>query len=594
MKVVWFNRPYLAQQVAEDAELLVHGVVRQRGEGWELVNPTLEPASEASLAAAIVPVYPSAGEMGPALVRRTLTAITAALDWSAVEEPIPRGLLDGHDLPALADALRGLHEPAMDADVEALNERSTPCHHRLVYGELLRAQLELAERRRRLRVRGKPHRYDRAPTSVASARARLPFELTRGQERTLDEIVADLEAPYPMARLLQGDVGCGKTAVAAIALAVAADSGLQGALMVPTELLAEQQFRALAALIGQRRRITLMTSSVPDLGRRREEVAAGATPLVVGTHALIQESVEFARLGLVVVDEQHRFGVAQRRELQLKGQMPDLLVMTATPIPRSFTLAVYGDLSLSVIDELPPGRRPVATSVVAQDQREKVYKSLGRRLVAGARAYVVLPLIEESSGTQAESIEGLGREIERRFSAHRPVVIHGRTDPAERVERMEDFASGRSSLLIATTLIEVGVDVPEATVMIIESAERFGLSQLHQLRGRVGRGREQAECVALHGALSPEASKRLQTFAGTQDGFELAEADLAIRGPGDLLGTRQSGAPALEVADLVRDRRWIELARADARRLVREDPPAARRLAAKLGPRRSEDFLAGG
>jgi ATP-dependent DNA helicase RecG len=400
-----------------------------------------------------------------------------------------------------------------------------------------------------------------------------------------------------MLRLLQGDVGSGKTIVAALALVVALESGLQGAFMAPTEILAEQHYRTLQGLLGERYRLGLVTASASDLAATREALGRGEIQLAVGTHALIQEGLTLPRLGLVVIDEQHRFGVSQRQRLEQKGRRPDVLVMTATPIPRSLALTAYGDLELSILDELPPGRRPIVTEVVPASRRSQVYRRLAEELSAGARAYVVFPLIEESERVAAESLEGRGEWVRERLGEVPAAVLHGRLGSDEREQALRDFAAGRVKVLIATTVIEVGLDVPEATVMILESAERFGLSQLHQLRGRVGRGERPSRCVAIHGRLTPEARRRLEVFASTLDGFEVAEADLEIRGPGDLLGTRQAGLPRLRAAHLVEDREWLERAREDARALLpRLEEAALGPLRQRVEPRarrRLEEFAGG-
>ncbi len=588
---VWFNRPYLLNQVEEGSEYLLHGELRQRGEAWELLNATCERPGAASVTRGVVPVYPAVAGLGASTLRGLVRQI---LDRVAlperVPESLPPALRERRRLPPLGDALLALHQPGDDADVEALNDRRSAAHRRLVYGEFFDQQIELGLSRADARSRAKAHAY--------RPRARLdelldvlpPFRLTEAQRRAAGEIFDDLADERPMLRLLQGDVGCGKTIVAALALAAAAESGLQAALMAPTEILAEQHFRSLAGLLPAGSRPALLTGSSSSSIRRA--LAAGETRIVIGTHALIQERVEFDRLGLVVVDEQHRFGVAQRRALERKGERPDLLVMTATPIPRSLTLTLYGDLDLSVIDELPPGRQPVATKVVNAERRQEIYAWLERRLAAGSQAYVVLPLIEESDRIEAVSIDRLGEELLERLAAHSPAVVHGRTPPEERGRVLEGFNSGSVGVLIATTVVEVGLDVPRADVMIIESAERFGLSQLHQLRGRVGRGSAPSHCVALHGRLSAEAERRLEAFAATVDGFAIAEADLKIRGPGDLLGTRQSGAPLFRLADLVRDRELLASARRDARELLRAGAPPDHWRG--LGSRGRHDRLRGG
>ncbi len=591
--VVWFNRPYLMNQVEEGSEYLLHGELRRRGDAWELLNATCERPEAALATRGVVPIYPSVAGVGASTLRGLMRQVLERLPLpDAVPESLPPSLRDRHRLPRLGRALLDLHRPAEDADVEELNERRSAAHRRLAYGEFFDQQVQLGLARADVRSRAKAHRYRPRPRLDELLESLPPFRLTDAQRRAAGEIFDDLADERPMLRLLQGDVGCGKTIVAALALAAAAESGLQAALMAPTEILAEQHCRSLGELLPADCRPALLTGSSTAAAEIRRAVAAGDQRLVIGTHALIQESVEFERLGLVVVDEQHRFGVSQRRALERKGALPDLLVMTATPIPRSLTLTLYGDLDLSVIDELPPGRRPVETKLVSGERRDEVYAWLDRRLTKGSQAYVVLPLIEKSESIAAASIDRLGAALARRLAAHSPAVLHGRTPPEERAAVLAAFNAGGVGVLIATTVVEVGLDVPRADVMIIESAERFGLSQLHQLRGRVGRGSAPSHCVAVHGKLTAEAERRLRAFAETADGFAIAEADLEIRGPGDLLGTRQSGAPLFRLADLVRDRALLASARRDARELLRGGaaPP---RLGRRDGGGRS-DRLGGG
>ncbi len=583
LQVVWFNRPWAERQLPPGREYLLFGKVRRGRSGLEMVNPTCEPAAGALEGGSVAPVYAPVAGLGPAAVRKLLRRALEALDLPrGLSDALPRGLLEAHRLPPLGEALERLHRPGDDADLEALNAGTSRAHARLVYGEMLDQQLGVQMARAARDRLHKAHRY----AIDAELRNRLlelpPFRLTGAQVRTLDEILGDLSEPRPMLRLLQGDVASGKTVVAALALLAAVEAGLQGAVMAPTELLAEQHFRSLGGLLGERCRLALLTGSASDAAANRRRLARGEVDLAVGTHALIQEGVRFRRLGLAVIDEQHRFGVGQRRRLQRKGTAPDLLIMTATPIPRSLALTVYGDLSLSVIDELPPGRTPIVTRVVSAAERGKVYEWLRRRLAGGGQAYVVFPLIDDSRHLEAASIALLGAEVQGLLGGVRTAILHGRTAAAERDEVMRAFAAGEIGALIATTVIEVGVDVPAATAMIIESAERFGLAQLHQLRGRVGRGGKRSYCVAVHGELSALAERRLERFATTTDGFELADADLELRGPGELLGTRQTGRPAFRVADLVRDRRWIEIARRDARRLWRDQPAAVAPLLDRL------------
>jgi ATP-dependent DNA helicase RecG len=592
LPVVWFNRPFLPKQIAPDALYLLWGGLQParpaKSEGkatppstepptLQLLNPSCERVEGAIHGARIAPVYPAIAEFSTVVLRRLLDAALDRLDPDAVPEHLPEALRARHGLPPIGAALRFLHRPPEDTDPGTLAARRTPAQLRLVYGELLDFQLEIARFRALATRAGRVHRYRIDDRVRAAARAILPFRLTAAQKKALGEIAADLKGPHPMLRLLQGDVGSGKTIVAALALAIAAESGLQGAFMAPTELLAEQHYASLDRLLGSRYRVGLLTASAPDLAARRAALARGEIQIAVGTHALIQEGIRFARLGLAVVDEQHRFGVAQRRLLQAKGERPDLLVMTATPIPRSLTLALYGDLDLSVLDELPPGRSPIATEVVAAARRKAVYARLGDDLRAGARGYVVFPLIEESEEIDAGSVAELGALIRDQFPDVPSAALHGRLAAAEREAILRSFAEGSIRLLVATTVIEVGIDVPEASWMVIESAERFGLAQLHQLRGRVGRGSTASRCVAIHGRLSEEGRRRLEVFAETSDGFRIAEADLAIRGPGELLGSRQSGVPLFRVADLLADEEWLARAREDAHELLArwDDPDLA-------------------
>ncbi len=604
LPVVWFNRPYLPKQVRDGEDYLLHGEVRlgedraSAGGRLELMNPSCEPAAEALHGGRIVPVYPQAGGLGPALFRRLLSRLFAgrpALDISL--DPLAGELAAGHGLPRLDAALLALHRPEDGCDVEALNRGTSPAHARLAYGELLELQLELAALRARQVGAPKRHAYRVDDQVRQVAREVLPFPLTAAQKRVLKEIVDDLRRPQPMLRLLQGDVGSGKTIVAALALVVALESNLQGALMAPTELLAEQHFRTLERWLGRRYRLALLTGSAARVGLA-EAVARGEVQLVVGTQALIQHGLAFHRLGLAVVDEQHRFGVAQRGLLQAKGDRPDLLVMTATPIPRSLALTAYGDLDLSLLDELPPGRLPVATEVVPAAGRAAVYARLAEELAGGAQGYVVFPLIEESDAAGAASLASLGESVRGLLAGHACAVVHGALPAAERERVLAAFAAGEVRVLLATTVIEVGLDVSAATVMVIEGAERFGLAQLHQLRGRVGRGGRASRCVAVHGEASEEGRRRLEIFAATTDGFAIAEADLAIRGPGDLAGTRQTGFTPLRVADLIRDRGWLEKAREDARRLLpRLSEPGSTALRERLErrlARRARQELAGG
>jgi ATP-dependent DNA helicase RecG len=567
--VVWFNQPYLAQQVVAEEGYVLHGPVRasREGEGVELVNPSCERASQTVHGARIAPVYPAVSGvrgLGPATLRRVMDTVLGGLDLPRqVADTLPPDLLEHYGLPRLGEALLALHRPDVAGltDVEALNRRRSPAHLRVIYGELVETQLALALQRSREIAQIKPLRPQVDGRLLAELRELVPFPLTRAQERVLGEITADLAGPRPMLRLLQGDVGSGKTAVAALALGVVLANGFQGAFMAPTELLAEQHFASLERILGSRWRLGLFTGT-----RRMQDV--GEVDLAVGTHALIQERIVFERLGLAVVDEQHRFGVEQRAELRRKGEGTDLLVMTATPIPQTLALTAWGDLEISTLDELPPGRTPVETRVLPERQRRSVYARVREELEAGGRAYVVAPLIEESGRVAAASLSEVEGHVRELLPGWPYALLHGRLPAPERERVMRSFAAGEVRVLVATTVIEVGVDVPEATCMVLESAERFGLAQLHQLRGRVGRGARPSLCFALYGKRTAEAKRRLEVFAETQDGFAIAEADLEIRGPGDVLGPRQAGMPQFRFARLPEDLEWLVRARDDARGLL--------------------------
>ena len=397
------------------------------------------------------------------------------------------------------------------------------------------------------------------------ALAVLPFRLTEDQKQALKEIVTDLQRPYPMNRLLQGDVGSGKTIVALLAALVAMENGLQVAVMSPTELLAEQHYLNISRMLEPSRFETIRLTGAMTAKERRESwerIASGTAQLVVGTHALVQEAVRFKALGFVIIDEQHRFGVLQRATLRSKGLQPDVLVMTATPIPRTLALTAYGDLDVSVIHELPPGRKPVKTRVLPESRRGEVYDFMRRQLTHGGQAYVVYPLVEESAKLDVKAATEMAARLEAIFGDHRVGLVHGRMRADEREQVMGRFTDHGVDLLVATTVVEVGVDVPNASVMVVEHAERFGLAQLHQLRGRVGRGSHQSHCFLIHQERLTEAARaRLDVVAETSDGFEIAERDLELRGPGDFFGTRQSGIPTLRVGDLLRDHRIMEEAR---------------------------------
>jgi ATP-dependent DNA helicase RecG len=591
---------------SQTKQLAVGNRVRARGEvrhgffGAEMVHPVYKVVNEgAPLPEVLTPVYPSGEGVSQAALRR---AIETALARISLADTLPNPLREALGLMPFADAVRLLHHPPPDVDEAALEDRSHPAWVRMKFDELLAQQLSLKRAQQARRSKGAVPLRTVGALSAALL-AELPFTLTRAQQRVLAEIRADLAAPHPMQRLLQGDVGSGKTVVAALAAAQAIDSACQAALMAPTEILAEQHFRKIAAWMEP---LGVKVAWLTGSQKKKEKaealalVESGAAQLVVGTHALIQESVQFARLGLVIVDEQHRFGVGQRLALRNKGAegdgesariVPHQLMMSATPIPRTLAMTYYADLEVSVIDELPPGRTPIVTRVIDQNRRDEVIARVHAAALEGRQAYWVCPLIEESEALQLQTATDTHATLAEALPGLRVGLVHGRMKPAEKQEVMEAFLRAEIHVLVATTVIEVGVDVPNASLMVIEHAERFGLSQLHQLRGRVGRGSAASVCVLLYQSpLGQIARQRLLTMRETTDGFEIARRDLEIRGPGEFLGARQSGQALLRFADLETDNWLVEQARELAQRLLHEDMPTAEaHLARWLGSR--EEYL---
>jgi len=578
----WFGARYLSRVLARGQRLVLHGkVTRYRGV-IALQHPDYEIVESGDddrlHTGRLVPVYSTTEGLPQRALRRLMWGIVEQFA-GAVGETLPDAVRARRGLVPLAQALRDAHFPQAE-------EARAAAVRRLAFDDFLLLQLGLAVLRSRMtRARGIAMRPP--GELVARLRAALPYRLTGAQERVWDEIRADMAAPHPMHRLLQGDVGAGKTVVAALAVLTAIEAGYQAAVMAPTEILAEQHYITLRQLIEPLGvRVALISAGVKgkERGRRRAAVAAGEVDCAVGTHALLQEAVEFKRLGLAVVDEQHRFGVAQRARLKAKGEHPDMLVMTATPIPRTLALTLYGDLDVSVLDELPPGRRPVKTVARTEAKRREIYAFLREQVAAGRQVYVVYPLVEESEAVDLKAATDMARHLAEDVFPDRAVgLLHGRLPFDEKEAIMARFKAGAIDLLVSTTVIEVGVDVPNASVMLIEHAERFGLSQLHQLRGRVGRGPWKSYCILLHAAdLTEEARRRIAVMEATSDGFRIAEEDLAIRGPGEFFGTRQSGLPEFRVADLLRDAAILEEARREAQTIVAADPelrdPAHRAL----------------
>jgi ATP-dependent DNA helicase RecG len=585
VRVSWFNSVFLRDQIHTGQRLVVYGTFeRNPYSGLQITNPQFEIVDaeevETLHTGRIVPVYERARSITPKMQRKLVAEALEPLG-DDLPDPLPPAILATLGLPSRADALRLTHFPPVDADLDALNRFRSAAQRRLILEEFFRFQVGLLLRRREADAERKPHRITVDDRIRDAVRKVLPFKLTAGQRAALKDIAADLQRPQPMNRLLQGDVGAGKTIVAVLAAMVAMENGLQVAFMAPTEILAEQHAQTIRRLLSDTRfRVELVTGSVPAATRKHlaRQIAAGQIDLVVGTHALVQESVAFHALGLAVIDEQHRFGVMQRATLRDKGLKPDMLVMTATPIPRTLALTTYGDLDVSSIRDLPPGRQPIRTIAKPGSRRDEVHAFVREELEQGRQAYVVYPIIEESEKVDlraaTEMADTLGHEV---FPAFRVALLHGRMKQDAKDKVMRAFAAGDVHVLVSTTVIEVGVDVPNATVMVVEHAERFGLAQLHQLRGRVGRGVHQSACVLMYEfPLSDQARDRLKVMTETTDGFVIAEKDLELRGFGDLSGTRQSGMPALRLGDLRRDHSLMVQAREQAEAWLASHPDGER------------------
>ncbi|MGE3276246.1 MAG: ATP-dependent DNA helicase RecG [Vicinamibacterales bacterium] len=584
VQVVWPNQAFLRDVVRPHQHLVLFGKVEYWGSrGLQITDPEFEILRGGDAAeeptglhtGRIVPIYERSGSVTTNMQRRFV--------WQALEllpddlfDPVPPDLLAAAGWPDRRTALRDTHFPPAGIAQDVLDGFQTPAQRRVIFEDFFVFQAGLALRRRENAQvqKGLVCRVD--DTARQSARAVLPFKLTEGQKGALAEIVADMQRPWPMQRLLQGDVGAGKTIVALLAAIVAMESGFQVAFMAPTEILAEQHYRTLTKWLAPTRfRTALLTGRVTAAARRTllPSIERGDVHLLVGTHALVQEQVRFRALALVVIDEQHRFGVLQRGTLAGKGLHPDVLVMTATPIPRTLALTECGDMEVSVIRGLPPGRTPIRTIVKPDNRRDEVYDLVRQEIDRGRQAYVIYPLVAESEKVDLKAATEMAAHLASDiFPAHTVALLHGKMKGAEKEAVMRAFVAGDTHILVSTTVVEVGVDVPNATVMVVEHAERFGLSQLHQLRGRVGRGTGASTCVLLYQApWSEDARLRLKAMADTTDGFVIAERDLQLRGPGDFFGTRQSGLPQLRAGDLTRDADLLEQAYAEARRRVDED-----------------------
>ena len=585
--LVWFNQPYRATAWKNGAKVVVYGKVIRFKDIVQIETPEVDLVSDKELlnSARIVPIYPLTQGIGARTLRKLMAA--ALHDQPAAAETIPPKIREDYQL---IDRWAALHEIHFPSDWESMRRAK----RRIVFEELFYLQCALAFLRHQ-RVddrRSIVHTPD--GKIVKNLLESLPFQLTADQQTSYDEIRQDMESSRPMLRLLQGDVGSGKTAVALLALAKTIENGLQGALMAPTEILAEQHFQSCAPLLSKLGINTaLLTGRVKGKARTAilQSVQEGSVHLLIGTHALLQPDVIFDRLGLVVTDEQHRFGVGQRSALQEKGVVPHTLVMSATPIPRTMALTLYGDMDVSVIRQLPPGRRPIATAVRSgAEAREKVYRFLLTEVAAGRQGYIVCPLVEESEKMEAQSATAVFKELTSTLLQDVACsLLHGRMSSSEKEKVMRDFVEGKTSVLISTTVIEVGINVPRATMMIVEDADRFGLAQLHQLRGRVGRGADRSYCVLLHNETSSRIPERLRVLSQTNDGFVIAEQDLILRGPGQFLGYRQHGLPEMKMANLADDMEILEEARRAGMELM-NDPQEAAAMTGQLQERYERFF----
>ncbi len=585
MRVTWFNQPWLIKKLRPGKQIVLSGKIDQYLGRLTMTNPSWSPVERKHLMAeGIVPIYPLTANVSQTWLRKKIHAVVA--EWAPkVQDALPGWIKEQADLMDLGAALQETHYP----DSWEILKRAK---YRLAFDEIFFLQLGVLQQKVEWQQRT-GRAFEVSDEWIQSHLERLPFELTRAQKKALAEVRADLASGHPMNRLLQGDVGSGKTVVAALAIAMITRQGAQAAMMAPTSILAEQHFHSLTSILSAQAgfapgEIRLMIGATPESEKEsiRAGLSAGEIKVVVGTHALIEDPVQFDDLQLAIIDEQHRFGVNQRAALREKGENPHLMVMTATPIPRSLALTVYGDLDLSVIDEMPPGRKEVGTYLLYPRERERAYGLVQRQIEAGRQAFIIYPLVEESDKSEEmAAVEEHARLKKEVFTHTKLGLLHGQLPPSEKEAVMAQFRDGAYDILVATTVVEVGVDVPNATVMLVEGANRFGLAQLHQLRGRVGRGGDQSYCVLIPSKADDVENERLQAMVATNDGFELAERDLKQRGPGEFLGTRQSGYAQLRMADLM-DIDLIEQARHYAQKLFQRDPnltqPEHQGLAAAL------------
>lgn len=569
MYAVWYNQKFIKQNLPVGTEVLISGEVKKVLRNFEIENPEyeiLEEGKEETLhVGRIVPIYPLTQGLSQKVIRQLIYDVIKQYSIF-IEDTLPEKIKQKYNLMDKPICIVEKHFPTTFLLMGSATKR-------LVFEELLFMQLTLAQKKREIELLSAPV-FNTESLLIKTFLEKLPFKLTPAQEKVWEEIKFDLSSGRPMHRLLQGDVGSGKTIVAAMAVLLAVENGYQSAFMVPTEILAEQHYNRLKSLfepLGIKIGLLIGSLSKKEKLNILEELREGNLLIVIGTHALIQEEVKFKNLGLVIIDEQHKFGVIQRSNLWKKGENPHLLVMTATPIPRTLALTIYGELDVSIIDTLPPGRKPVSTYLFSTSEKKKVYSLVEKEILLGKQAYVVCPLIEESEKLEAESATKLYEKLKKIFPNFNIGLIHGLIPKDERAKIMEDFRSGKIHILVATTVIEVGIDVPNASVMVIEDAHRFGLAQLHQLRGRIGRGETASICFLIANLKGEEARERLKVFVSTNDGFLIANKDLEIRGPGEFFGTRQHGLPDLRLTDLTRDLRILEIARKEAFEILKDD-----------------------
>ena len=561
---IWYNNRYLKDKFESGQEYILYGKIAVRLGAKQILNPIFEKADAQHYTGKIIPLYPLTGNLTQKILQSAMES--AIKERGTLDEYIPADVREKYKIAEINYCMKNIHFP------ESFHSYNT-ARERFVFEELLTLQLALFNHKSES-SKSAGVVFENISGYIREFSSTLPFELTNAQKRTLNEIAKDVKSSYTMNRLVQGDVGSGKTAVAAAAIYLAAKNNVQSAMMAPTEILAAQHCETLEKFFrGTDIKVVRLSGGMKAKEKREAlaAIASGEAQVIVGTHAIIQESVVFDNLGLVVADEQHRFGVEQRAKLAAKGNSPHMLLMSATPIPRTLALILYGDLDVSVIDELPPGRKVVKTYAVEENMRKRIYKFLENNINEGAQAYVVCPLVEETEKSDLKNAVDLCERLQGIFPKYKVEVIHGKMKQKQKDEVMDSFVRGETNILVSTTVIEVGVNVPNASVMIVENAERFGLSQLHQLRGRVGRGERQSYCILFNQGTGEVAAKRMETMTISNDGFYISEQDLKLRGPGDFFGTRQHGLPEMRIANLFEDRDILKLAQAAAADILAED-----------------------